>query len=50
MKENVEVLEQVEIEELELVDLGDAAIETRQISPFGSNPDSTYVIGWAAGR
>lgn len=50
MKDKGEPVEKVEIEELELVDLGDAAAETRMISPFGTNPDSAYGIGWAAGR
>ena len=50
MKDKSELAEQVEIEEVEIVDLGDAAIETRQISPFGHNPDSAYVWGWAPGR
>lgn len=45
MKDKVE---QVEIEEFELVDLGDAAAETRQIAPGGYLPDSEYVLGiWA---
>lgn len=50
MKEKkVERLE-VEIEELELVDLGDAAVETRQIAPGGHLPDSEYVLGIWSGR
>src|SRR5687768_12131139 len=50
MKDKGELLEPIAIEELELVDFGDATIETRQISPFGQNPDSTYGLGWAGGR
>lgn len=49
MNEKIDLLE-VEIEEVKLVDLGDAAVETRQISPIGSNPDSQYVLGWIGGR
>jgi hypothetical protein len=50
MKDQGELLEPIAIEELELVDLGDASIETRQISPHGSNPDSQYGVGWWGGR
>ena len=50
MKHKVELRGPIEIEELELVDLGDAGIETRQISPVGMNPDSAYGVGWAGGR
>lgn len=50
MKDKGELAAHVEIEEVELVDLGDAAIETRQISPVGMNPDSAYGVGWIAGR
>lgn len=50
MKDQGELLEPIAIEELDLVDFGDATIETRQISPFGQNPDSAYVWGWAPGR
>jgi hypothetical protein len=50
MKDKGELLEPIDSEELELVDFGDAAVETRQISPIGHNPDSAYVWGWAGGR
>jgi hypothetical protein len=36
--------------EVELMDLGDAAVETRQIAPGGQNIDSTYGFGVWPGR
>lgn len=33
-------------EPLALIDLGDAATETRQISPFGFYPDAQFNYGW----
>jgi hypothetical protein len=34
-----------DLEDLELVDLGDAAEETRQGSPVPSHPDHAFVMG-----
>jgi hypothetical protein len=44
MKDNFD-LTKIELEDLELVDLGDAGEETRQGSPVPSYPDSAYNIG-----
>lgn len=35
----------VQLEEFEIMDLGDAAEETRQFSPIGPVPDSKYGMG-----
>lgn len=40
-----EALELTALEDAELIDLGDAVEETKQLSPFGSNPDCYYGIG-----
>jgi hypothetical protein len=43
-------LAELNLEELEVVDLGDAAEETRQLSPYPVYHDSAYNIGEYPGR
>ena len=46
MNELVDLVE--ELEGLDFMDLGDAAVETKQVAPSSVVPDSTYVWGWAS--
>ena len=49
MNDNFDLTE-LKLEELEVVDLGDAAEETRQLSPFPAYHDSVYNMGEWPGR
>jgi hypothetical protein len=47
MNDKVDLVE-LEVEQMSLVDLGDATVETKQIAPAFHSPDSHY--GWGYPR
>ena len=44
MNEKVDLVER-EVERMSFVDLGDAAVETKQVAPSNQVPDSIYGMG-----
>ena len=47
MNEKVDLVEREE-EGMSFVDLGDAAVETKQVAPAQVAPDSTFSWGWTS--